>query len=284
MSKTLEEALGAALKRAEAGAPQKLAHALQYAVFPGGARVRPRLCLAVAQACGDSAPELSVASAAALELLHCASLVHDDLPCFDNAAVRRGKPSVHRAFGEPVALLAGDAMIVLAFELLGRAGATNPSRLPALTVTLAQAVGSPFGIVAGQAWEAEASVPIDTYHQTKTGSLFTAATMMGALAAGEDPLPWRTMGEKLGAAYQVADDLLDCVATVAEAGKPTRRDVALDRPNAVSRLGVEGAVSRLERLVGEAVESVPECPGRQGLRNLVMQIADRLVPESLRAA
>jgi geranylgeranyl diphosphate synthase type II len=227
---------------------------------------------------------LTDASAAALELIHCASLVHDDLPCFDNASVRRGKPSVHRVFGEPVAVLTGDALIVLAFEVLGHAAAAAPARLPQLIIALSQAAGSPNGIAAGQAWESEPGVPLDTYHQTKTGSLFTAATMMGAMAAGHDPSAWRTMGEKLGAAYQVADDLLDAVSSAGEAGKPTQRDSALHRPNAVARLGSQAALSRLNRLVGEAVESVPRCAGRQPLQNLILTIADRLVPESLRAA
>ena len=284
MSRRIEDALLAAVGRAESSAPPQFARALRYAVFPGGARVRPRLCVEVAQSCGDSAPQLTDAAAAALELIHCASLVHDDLPSFDNAPVRRGKPSVHRAFGEPVAVLTGDALIVLAFELLGHAAPAAPARLPQLVVTLAQAAGSPNGIAAGQAWESEPSVPLDTYHQAKTGSLFTAATMMGALAAGHDPAMWRVMGEKLGAAYQVADDLLDAVSSGSEGGKQTHRDNALHRPNAVARLGSSGAISRLTRLVGEAVESVPRCAGRQPLQSLILSIADRLVPESLRAA
>ena len=93
--------------------------------FPGGARIRPRLCLAVAQACGEDQPAVTDAAAAAIELLHCASLVHDDLPCFDDAPIRRGKPSVHRAFGEQLAVLAGDALIVLAFETLALAAAVH---------------------------------------------------------------------------------------------------------------------------------------------------------------
>ena len=100
--------------------PAKLADAIQYTVFSGGARIRPRLCLAVAMACKDDQPHVTDAAAIAIELLHCASLVHDDLPCFDNAATRRGKPAVHRAFGEPLAVLTGDALIVLSFQLLAR--------------------------------------------------------------------------------------------------------------------------------------------------------------------
>ncbi|WP_284247035.1 polyprenyl synthetase family protein, partial [Methylobacterium haplocladii] len=113
----IETALDAAVAHLEApGAPPRLAEALRYAVFPGGHRIRPRLCLSVARACGDDDPAAADAAAAAIELLHCASLVHDDLPCFDDAPMRRQKASVHVAFGEPLAVLTGDALIVAAFE------------------------------------------------------------------------------------------------------------------------------------------------------------------------
>src|SRR5271168_4620792 len=113
----IERALNTAIERAEGpGAPPRLAAAMRHAVFPRGARIRPRLCLAVAAACGDDHPAVSDAAAAAIELLHCASLVHDDLPCFDDAATRRGRKTVHVAFGEELAVLAGDALIVAAFE------------------------------------------------------------------------------------------------------------------------------------------------------------------------
>jgi geranylgeranyl diphosphate synthase, type II len=280
MNGGLEDVLSAAIERAAASGPPKLANALHYAVFPGGARVRARLCLAVAQACGNDVPALATGAAAAIELMHCASLVHDDLPCFDNAPVRRGKPSVHRAFGEPLAVLTGDALIVMAFETLGLASSEAPARLGAMLLTLSRAVGAPSGLVAGQAWESEPSPPLETYHRAKTGSLFAASTQLGALAAGTDPAAWHLMGERLGSAYQVADDLLD--ATALDVTKPTRRDAALDRPNTVGRLGIDTALTRLNRLVSEAVSSIPSCPGRDGLAELVLQIAQRLVPEPLR--
>src|SRR5215470_14101640 len=132
----IERALRTAIGRADAVAcPPKLAAAMRHAVFPGGARVRPRLCLAVAAACGDDDPDLSDAAAASIELLHCASLVHDDLPCFDDAITRRGRPSVHKAFGEPLAVLAGDALIVLAFQTMARA-ACSPRRLTKLIASV----------------------------------------------------------------------------------------------------------------------------------------------------
>ena len=183
----IESALESALRSAEgSGCPPLLAAAVRHAVFPGGARIRPQLCLAVARACGDDRPALSDAAAVAIEMLHCASLVHDDLPCFDDAPTRRGQPSVHSAFGERLAVLAGDALIVLPFQVLARAGVAAPSRLVSLLSTIAGSVGLPGGIVAGQAWECEAAVSLRQYHREKTGSLFAAATVAGAQAAGGD--------------------------------------------------------------------------------------------------
>ena len=110
-------------------APAKLSDALHYACTPGGARIRPTILLSVALACGDDKPDVSNSAAAALELLHCASLVHDDLPCFDDADVWRGKPSVHKAYSEPLAVLAGDSLIILAFEILTRSAEIAPDRV-----------------------------------------------------------------------------------------------------------------------------------------------------------
>lgn len=284
MKDRIEAALAATILQAEEQAPSKLASALRYTVFPGGARIRPRLCLAVAEACSEDVPVLTDGVAAAIELLHCASLVHDDLPCFDDANERRGKPSVHRVYGEPIAVLVGDGLIVLAFETLARAavasGATH--RLASLIVTLTRAAGTPNGLVAGQAWESEPSAPLAQYHQAKTASLFLAATMGGALAAGKDPSRWRALGEHIGEAYQVADDLLDALSDTQEAGKPTKQDVLLGRPSAVLTLGLDGALAKLRSLVDDAVESVPDCHGRASLQKLVLRMAERLVPTSLK--
>jgi geranylgeranyl diphosphate synthase, type II len=173
--------------------PQRLAAALDHAVMSGGARIRPTILLSVAKACGDDRPALADAAAAALELIHCASLVHDDLPAFDNADLRRGRPSVHRAHGEPLAILAGDSLIVLAFEVLARAAGDQPLRALRLVQILAQRTGMPGGICAGQGWESESVVNLSAYHQAKTGALFIAATQMGALAAGQEPEPGKSL-------------------------------------------------------------------------------------------
>jgi geranylgeranyl diphosphate synthase type II len=278
----IEFALETAVSHAEVGnAPARLAAAIRYAVFPGGARVRPRLCLAVSASCG--APDLaaSATAAGAIELLHCASLVHDDLPCFDDAATRRGKPSVHAAFGEPLALLAGDAMIILAFESLARAFKTRPHLLPDLTLTIARAVGMPGGIVAGQGFESEPRLARDEYHRAKTGSLFVAATMAGAIAAGADGALWRTLGAKLGEAYQIADDIGDVVLSAEEFGKPAGQDAAHGRPSAAAELGVDGAVRLLKQLVNEAVDSIPPCVGADALKKQVMIETLHVLPKEL---
>jgi geranylgeranyl diphosphate synthase type II len=258
-----------------------LGAAMRHAVFPGGARVRPRLCLAVAYACGDDDPASSDAAGTAIELLHCASLIHDDLPCFDDAATRRGRPSVHAAYGEPLAVLAGDALIVLAFQMLAWGTIASPQRLAPLTLTVAQSVGMPNGIVAGQAWESEPNPNLATYQRAKTGSLFAAATIAGAAAAGADPQPWRHLGEALGEAYQVADDLLDAVSNPAETDKPVGRDAALGRPSAVRSYGISGALHLLQTLTQDAADSIPNCQGADTLRQLIAQEARRLVPKSL---
>ncbi|NDG58883.1 MAG: geranylgeranyl pyrophosphate synthase, partial [Betaproteobacteria bacterium] len=187
----LAEALG---EMDDASAPRSLAAAIKHAVFPGGARIRPRLCLAVAMSCGDDCPPLSNAVAAALELMHCASLVHDDLPCFDNAETRRGQPSVHKAFGERLAVLAGDALIVLAYQTLAAQIHHRPERAQALFRGLSQAVGMPAGIVAGQAWESESVVDLRQYQRAKTGALFAAASALGAASAGQPLQAWEPLG------------------------------------------------------------------------------------------
>ena len=147
----IETTLESALSRIDdPAAPSGLTAAIRHAVFPGGARVRPRLCLATAVACGNDDPRLALAAAAAIELLHCASLVHDDLPCFDDATLRRGRPSVHCAFGERLAVLAGDALIVLAFEVLAAAEARNPTRLAPLLRQIGRSVGRPTASLRGK--------------------------------------------------------------------------------------------------------------------------------------
>ncbi len=260
-----EAAIVRALESAAAPpCPPQLARALRYAVLPGGARVRPRLTMAVARACGSAHLELASAAAAALELLHCASLVHDDLPMFDDADQRRGRPSVHRAFSEPIALLVGDALIVQAFDVLARAEGPRDVAADVMRA-VAEGAGAPRGIVAGQAWESEPEVDLVAYHRAKTAALFVAAVAAGARAGGGEPAAWIPLGLRIGEAYQVADDLEDVVGARPDLGKPTGRDAALKRPSAVNDLGMEGAERRLHALLREAEDGIPRCADREGL-------------------
>lgn len=276
----IEGALQAALATVNAGCPPGLSAALRHAVFPGGMRVRPRLCLAVALACGGGDDRVAEGVAAAIELLHCGSLVHDDLPCFDNAPIRRGLPSVHQQFGEPLAVLAGDGLIVLAVETVVRAAARSP-HLGQLILLLTEAAGMPGGLIAGQAWESEPKVPLVAYQRAKTASLFTLATMSGALAANMPAEPWRLLGERLGEAYQIADDLRDITMTAEELGKPAGQDAALGRPSAAAQHGMVGAIDKVEGLVRGAIAAVPPCREPALLKTLILAELSRLLPKEL---
>lgn len=281
----IDAAIAAAIRTGQGTAgrtPHRLAAALNHAVTPGGARIRPTILMSVAMACGDDKPDLTDAAAAALELIHCASLVHDDLPMFDDADMRRGKPSVHRAYSEPIALLTGDSLIVMGFEVLARAGVADPGRALAMIGVLGKRTGMPFGICAGQGWESEDVIDLSAYHQAKTGALFIAATQMGALAAGQEAEPWEELGARIGEAFQVADDLRDALCDEATLGKPAGQDDLHGRPNAVSQLGVRGAVVRLDDILAGAISSIPKCRGEGQLAQMVRAYADRLVPAGAR--
>ncbi|MCK0167682.1 polyprenyl synthetase family protein [Jannaschia sp. S6380] len=285
VSTRIEPTILGALRHVRSGAPPaRLAAAIDHAILPGGARIRPTILLGVATACGDDRPEITNAAACALELIHCASLVHDDLPCFDDADTRRGKPSVHRAYSEPLAVLAGDSLIVLAFEILARAATVDPMRSSQLVLSLARRTGMPGGICAGQGWESEAEIDLGAYHRAKTGALFVAATQMGAIAAGHDPDPWEELGLRIGEAFQVADDLRDACGDADDLGKPADQDGRHDRPNAVRELGLDGAVARLKDILGGAIASIPSCPGEAMLARMVQAQARRLMPATTSVA
>ncbi len=279
VAERIEGAVVGALRASQCtAAPKQLADALGYATLPGGARIRPTILLSVAMACGDDAPELSDAAAASLEFIHCASLVHDDLPCFDDADLRRGKASVHRAYSEPLAVLTGDSLIILAFETLARAMPHSPDRVAQLVLALSERSGMPNGICAGQGWESEPDINLAAYHRSKTGALFIAATQMGAISAGHEPEPWYDLGALIGEAFQVADDLRDALLDEETLGKPAGQDDLHGRPNAVAQLGVRGAFDHLSDILGGAIASIPSCPGEAVLAKIVSLQAERIMP------
>jgi geranylgeranyl diphosphate synthase type II len=254
--------------------PPRLRDAVRHAVFGGGARLRPTLCLAVSAACGEPDSEAADAAAAAVELIHCASLVHDDLPCFDDSTLRRGKPTVHAAFGVPTAVLAGDALIVLAFAAL-------PPTTVDLVAVLAEATGPSRGVVAGQAWEGEPKPSLDEYHRAKTASLFEAAAILGARCAGGDAREWRAFGDLVGRAYQAADDVIDAVGSEATCGKTRGRDQALDRPSLVRAYGLTAARRRVVRLVERAAGAIPPSRDDSAVRSWLDRFMARIESSAL---
>lgn len=282
----IEAALKRALRHCESpSTPPGLRAAMRHAVFPGGARLRPNLCLSVAAACGaDADADAQADVASAIELLHCASLVHDDLPCFDDAPLRRGRPSVHSAFGEELAVLAGDGLIVLAFEVIASARVL-PTAVPRLIRCVTRGVGVNGGLVAGQAWESESSVGLRTYHQAKTGALFEAGARAGAILAHADACladAWAQFGTRIGEAYQVADDVRDTLDEESNLGKPVGQDMAHNRPNACMTLGIDGALERLRKLLDQAIEAMPDCPQPERVIAWVESFGARLYPRAVR--
>ena len=171
-------------------------------------------------------------------------------------------------------------LIVLAFQTLAAAASQSPLRLPGLMHIVASCVGMPSGIVAGQAWESESRVSLMQYQRAKTGALFVAATSAGALSAGADPKQWQALGDCLGEAYQVADDIRDVMGQADLLGKPVGQDAQHDRPNAIANLGLSGAIGHFESLIQAASDSIPEGPNAQSMRELVMQQSERLVPRA----
>jgi geranylgeranyl diphosphate synthase type II len=284
-----EGALRAAFTHHICASPPRLRQAMEYAVFPGGARLRPTLCFAVSNALDGRNFALANAAGAALEFVHCASLVHDDLPCFDDADRRRGRAALHKVSGEPLALLAGDGLFILAFDVLACAAASafGFTRCAELIAVLARAAGSARGLVAGQAWESEPNAPLHEYHRAKTASLFEAACALGAIVADEDPAPWAEVGEAIGLAYQFMDDVRDASGDPRVLGKPVGRDEALGRPSGVRSLGIDAAASRALGHLDHAAEIVPVCGGRDDVRSWIRDLAlpfQANVPSNVAAA
>ena len=265
--------------------PQRLHAAMRHATFNGGKRVRPLLVYAAGEACGTS-PDILDPSACAVELIHSYSLVHDDLPAMDDDDLRRGQPTCHRAFDEATAILAGDALQSLAFEILARPhAAPDPERQLEMIRTLATASGSR-GMAGGQALDIQAvgttlSLPeLENMHIHKTGALIRASVRLAALAGGApEPLAERLdhYAKAVGLAFQVQDDILDVVGDSATLGKTQGKDQATDKPTYTSLLGLEGARRQARRLIDEALESLaPLGPEADQLRHLAHYVVRRV--------
>jgi len=262
MRPRIDAALDAALPLADA-LPANLHSAMRYSVFAGGKRLRPMLVLAGCGACGAES-ELAMPAACAVELIHTYSLIHDDLPAFDDEELRRGKPTCHMAYGETVAILAGDALQALAFEKLARATLDGPASWAAASHEMARAAGSQ-GMCGGQTLDIEAAgqsldvAALRQLHAYKTGALLTAAVVCGGMVGGADSSATealRTYGDSLGLAFQVVDDLLDVSGTAAELGKNPGGDEARAQPTFPTLIGVEASRAEAARLRDEAIASL----------------------------
>jgi geranylgeranyl pyrophosphate synthase len=239
---------------------------MRYSLFAGGKRLRPALCIAAGELF-DAAEADVMPVACALEMIHTYSLVHDDLPAMDDDDLRRGRPTCHKAFGEATAILAGDALLTLAFGVLAAEGVTpeTAARRLAVAAEIARAAGTPGGMAAGQAFDLaaegrETSAPeLDRLHAAKTGALLTASVVAGALAAGADAASveaLRRYGGALGLAFQIADDVLDVTATSAELGKTPGKDTAARKATYPSLYGVEASMARARELARRAEAEV----------------------------
>jgi len=238
-------------------ADEPVVHAMRYAV-QGGKRLRAFLVLESAAMLGVP-PEQAVSAAAAVEALHAYSLVHDDLPCMDDDDLRRGQPTVHVKWDEATAVLAGDALQTLAFELLTDPALGSAERRMALVASLARASGAE-GMVLGQALDIAAetaAMPLTLAQITrlqagKTGALIRWSAEAGAVIAGQDPGPLGRYATALGLAFQIADDILDIEGDADKAGKRLRKDAGAGKATFVSLLGMDGAKTRARALVAEA--------------------------------
>ena len=268
-----------------AGAPAGLGEAMRYAVLDGGKRLRPLLVMAAAEAVrGDM--QAALRAACAVELIHAYSLVHDDMPCMDNDVLRRGKPTVHVRFGEAQALLAGDALQALAFELLTPPATEMPDRIQAsLCRLLARAAGYQ-GMAGGQAIDL-ASVghalgedELRHMHRLKTGALLQGSVMLGAACAEPTDAARQALaryGDAIGLAFQVVDDILDVTADSATLGKTAGKDAAQDKPTYVSLMGLDRSRAYAASLFDEAVSALAASglPDTRALRALATMVIQR---------
>jgi farnesyl diphosphate synthase len=252
--------------------PAGLGEAMRYAVLDGGKRLRPLLVLAAAEAVGLSDHPLGQAAAlraaCAIELIHAYSLVHDDMPCMDNDVLRRGKPTVHVQFGEAQALLAGDALQALAFELMTPQDASVPAQVQAALVGLLARAAGYQGMAGGQAIDlasvglALTEEQLRQMHRLKTGALLLCSVQMGAVCAGHPDeriaAALNTFGQALGLAFQVVDDILDVISDSATLGKTAGKDEAADKPTYVALMGLEQAKAYARTLRAQALAALDD--------------------------
>lgn len=267
--KTYAEAVDArlnALLPPESKPPERLHEAMRHACLAPGKRIRPALCMASAEAVGAASGDV-IDAACAIEMAHCFSLIHDDLPCIDDDLVRRGRPTVHVLFGEGLAVMAGDALFALAFDTLARSPG-NPASILAAVQELTRACGSE-GMVGGEVLDilSERQTPtldlVQHIHELKSGALIAASCAIGAILGGATQAQIGTLGaygRRVGLAFQIADDVLNATASTRQLGKAGGSDAARGKATYVAAVGVEAArleAQKLSRQAAEALEGLP---------------------------
>jgi geranylgeranyl pyrophosphate synthase len=262
----------------------RLAEAMAYSALGGGKRIRPILVYAACELAGGEPGNADVA-AAAIELLHTYSLVHDDLPAMDDDDLRRGQPTCHRAFDEATAILAGDTLHTLAFELLATAGGYSPEQRVALIATLCRAAGSE-GMAAGQMQDMQAQrqlltlAALEEMHYLKTGRLITAALQMGLIASGRDPvglsIALQDYGDAIGLAFQVHDDILDITGSAEVLGKSSGADEKQGKSTFPGLIGLDASRDRARQLCDQACLALADhAPADTPLLALARYIVER---------
>ncbi|MEO7391078.1 MAG: polyprenyl synthetase family protein [Ramlibacter sp.] len=268
-----------------ADAPAGLGDAMRYAVLDGGKRLRPLLVLAACESVAGN-PDAGLRAACAVELIHAYSLVHDDMPCMDNDVLRRGKPTVHVKFGQAQALLAGDALQALAFELLTPEGHEVSAPVQAALCRLLARSAGHAGMAGGQAIDlasvghALAESELREMHRRKTGALLQGSVMMGAACGHADAKALAALeayGAAVGLAFQVLDDILDVTADSAVLGKTSGKDAVQAKPTYVSLLGLERSAAFAQELLGAALRALDESglPDTQALGALAKMVVNR---------
>ncbi len=239
--------------------PHTIHAAMRYSLFAGGKRLRPALTLAAAEACGGVAED-ALPAACAVECIHTYSLIHDDLPCMDDDDLRRGRPTSHKVYGEGIAVLAGDALLTIAFEILAQARETARYKMPALIRELAAASGSQW-LIGGQVADLEGEgkklrgAELKYIHRCKTAALLTASIRLGAMSANATPARLAALtefGQSLGLAFQVIDDILDVTQTTEKLGKTAGKDVAATKATYPAIFGLERSRKEAHRLTTAA--------------------------------
>ena len=264
--------------------PASIHAAMRHSVFAGGKRLRPILCMEAAQIVEGCVPLGVEELGAALEMLHTYSLIHDDLPALDNDDLRRGRPTCHKAFGEATAILAGDALQTLAYEVLAKLQCPAESRV-AIIAEIAHATGTIGGMIGGQVMDLEAehtranAQTLEYIHRSKTGALLTASVVTGGVYAGASETQiagLRSFGENIGLAFQIVDDVLDVTQTSEQLGKTAGKDTAHDKATYPALFGIDESIRKADELVAQADSALDQFGDRAAaLREIAKFLVER---------